>query len=189
MHETKEYDHLIDRIYAQNKTIMKKLKRKGVDENDISDLAVKIMLDAVAAVHQLREEDKLESWLMKIVRSGCSQYFKERSERWGREVSHITDMETGDEIDIYDTIADEMTVERIVRSAEETKVLGKLLEKLSEKERQVFLMHNLDGYKFREIAELLNMNDNTVRSHHRRALIKMETYLEKLKGKEENYDR
>ena len=44
---------------------------------------------------------------------------------------------------------------------------------LSDEERLIISMHQFAGYTSREIAEILNMNENTVRSRESRGLKKM----------------
>lgn len=164
--------------------VVSKLVRRGVDMNEAPDLAVKILLDAVEAADQLRNTDKLEAWVMKIADNGVNKYLRSRAKRWEKEISSVSDMETGEEIDIYDMIADEMTVEKLINRAEKTEMLGTLMACLSDKERVVFMMHNLDGMKFREIAKLLDMNENTVRSIYRRCCRRLKAQADLIYGKE-----
>lgn len=181
-------DHLIKRIYDMHDKVVEKLVRKGVDINEAPDLAVNILLDAVEAVAKLREEDKLETWVMVIAENKGNRYLKERAKHWEREISSVTNIETGEEIDIYETVADEITVEKILRRAEKTAMLGELLGCLNERERAIFFMHNLDEMTFREIAERLELNESTVRSIHSRCCRKLERCSENLYGKEAYYD-
>ena len=49
----------------------------------------------------------------------------------------------------------------------------RLFFELSDEERLIISMHQFAGYTSREIAEILNMNENTVRSRESRGLKKM----------------
>ena len=49
--------------------------------------------------------------------------------------------------------------------------------RLNDEERMIISLHVFAGYKSREVAELLHMNENTVRSKESRALKKMENIL------------
>ena len=177
-------DNLIERVYALHGDVVRKLMRKGVDISEAPDIAVGILLDAVEHIHQLKNPDKLEAWVMAIAENGANRYLRERAKRWEKEISTVSDMETGEEIDIYDILADEMTVEKILRHAENTAMLGELLSCLGEKERIIFLMRNLEGMKFKEIAKTLNLNENTVRSIHSRCCGKLRKQSDRIYGKE-----
>jgi len=44
---------------------------------------------------------------------------------------------------------------------------------LSDGEKEVFLMHRIDGFKYREIAELLEISQKAVEKRMHKALIKL----------------
>lgn len=175
-----DYDKLIEIIYARNELITRRLKYKGVEDYDIPDLAIRIMLKAVSALYQLRNPKKLDSWLLAITENEANKYFRDRSAKWNREISAVYNSQTGEEVDIYETIPDEITIEIIMRRAEERNEINKLLLRLSEKERSVFLLRNLEKYKFKEIADGLGLNESTVRSHYRRSILKMRKYIDEM---------
>ena len=184
----KDYDHLIERIYDRYDNVVRRIVHKGVDMDEAPDLAIKLMLDAVGALHQLREPDKLDAWLNTIVDRGVSRYFKEQAITWEKEISHVMDYEAGEEIDIYDLLADETDVEELIRIAEKTDMIMDVLNCLADKEWSIFVMRNLDGFKFREISEILDINENTVKTIHRRSCIKLKKQAERLYRKEDFYD-
>ena len=54
--------------------------------------------------------------------------------------------------------------ERLLRQSELSDLLQKCLMELSEEQREVVIMKEYEGLKFREIAEALNISENTVKS-------------------------
>ena len=68
-------------------------------------------------------------------------------------------------------------------SKEEHYEVRKAFIELSSKERMIIGLHLFFGYKTREIAQFMELNDNTVRSKESRAMKKLEN---KLKGLREN---
>ena len=184
----KEYDHLIERIYAKHMDVIKKLMRKGVEEHEAPDLAVKAMLTAIDKLSSLEDEDKLEGWLMAIAENTANQYFNERNTRWKREITSKYNAEAGEEIGALDDLIDEKSAEKIVLLAEERKLLNTVLDCLNDTERAVFYRRSIDKDKFRIIAEDLGMNINTVKSMYIRSCDKLKEYSEKLYGKEAYYD-
>lgn len=57
-------------------------------------------------------------------------------------------------------------------------VLEGVLNKLSEEERQIVMLHAVSGMKHREIAEVLDLKLSTTLSKYKRALKKLRSYLE-----------
>lgn len=184
----KDYESLKKRIYDEYPNIMNRLALRGVDTDDVADIASKVMITAMRKRHQLRDADKLVPWLRKIADNEVRGYLRKKAKLWEREVTVISDMESGDEIDILETIAAEHTVEEIVCSIETKHMLMELIDYLNEKERVIFKMHNLDGYKLNEIARYLGLKESTVRSIHSRTSKKLKARAEKLWRKEDRYD-
>ena len=56
-------------------------------------------------------------------------------------------------------------------------VLSSVLEKLSDDERQVVMLHAISGLKHREIAEMLGIPQATVISKYNRALGKLRALM------------
>ena len=56
-------------------------------------------------------------------------------------------------------------------------LVGALLNRLSDEERQIVMLHSLTALKHREIAALLDLPLSTVLSKYRRALEKLKTSM------------
>ena len=151
----------IELIYKQYDLIVKKLRRKGVPYYDAPDFAVEIMLKAAKAVHQLRDEEKLEAWMGRIVDNSLKKYYAEMYLK--------REMETA----IVETIADICTVESAVEEIESKHDLARIIAGLNKKEYAVFMMRHVEERKFREIAVILNINENTARSIYSRSCNKL----------------
>lgn len=173
------------RIYDEYQTIIKRLITKGVDIDDAPDVASQVTITAVNKRDQLHDSDKLVPWLMKIADNEANAYFKAQTKLWEREISIIPDMEAGEEIDVYETIADEdAPVEEIVMTAIKSQMVWDLTSCLNKKEYMIFKLHNVEGYKLLEISEKYNINYDTVRSIHSRTCKKLKRRGEKLFRKE-----
>ena len=61
---------------------------------------------------------------------------------------------------------------------EDRLVLSKMLELLSEEDRQIVVLHAVSGMKHREIAQIMHLPVSTVLSKYRRSLQKLRTALE-----------
>lgn len=188
METEKDYESLKKRIYDEYPAVMDRLARRGVNTDDLEDIASNVMLLAMRKRHQLRDADKLAAWLGKIADNEARMYLRRKAKLWEREGSVISNMETGDEINVADTLAAEYTVEEIVCSIETKDELMELIDCLNEKERIIFKMHNVDSYKLNEIAKYLGLKESTVRSIHSRTCRKLRQRAEKILRKEDYYD-
>lgn len=184
--KTQELDKLTDELCMQHRYVMKLMKIMGVDENDIEDLTSEVFVAAYDGLDGLREGEKLVPWLKKIADRKAGRYFRKRSNH--KEISHMVKTEAG-EMDIFDTVADEMTVEAILQEAERKDQVDELIRSLPEAGRRIIRMRFWGDYKHEEIARILNINLNTEKSIYRRSLAKMEKNYYKIFGEGDSYER
>lgn len=122
---------------------------------DAEDAVSEAVMEAFAAIARLRSEEAFKSWIFKILSNKCKDKLREYTQKT-MELSEVT--------------------EQVHRMAgpEEGAIVRKIFFELSDEERLIIAMHLFCGYKSREIADMLHMNENTVRSKESRALKKLE---------------
>lgn len=109
-----------------------------------------------------REEEHIKAWLFKVARNECRDYHKQF---WNRNV------------DIgYDSKQYER--QRVLQVDDpDTEQLVKALRSLSFKYREVLVLYYYEEYNTSEIAKLLNVSVNTVKSRLRRGKEKLADIL------------
>jgi RNA polymerase sigma-70 factor (ECF subfamily) len=119
---------------------------------DAEDAAQESFLVALERLEECRNPDRFAGWLMTIVRNRSRNLVR-------REVLRETDpvpvgarskTRTPDEDAAYFELRD---------------MLSTALEALPEIQRQIVLLHDLEGWKHREIAQRIGIPSGTVRSH------------------------
>lgn len=173
---TSDREKLLGELCEKYPYIMQLMRVMGVSESDIEDLASEIFMAALKNLGKLRESEKLMPWLRVIATNRVSRYFRKRAV--SREISHMIKTEYG-EMDVFDVLVDEVTVEHILQEAEKRQAVERLVNSLPEAGRRVMRMRFWGEYKHEEIAEILNINLNTEKSIYRRSLKKLEkSYFE-----------
>ena len=124
---------------------------------DAEDAVSEAVTDAYASIGRLRSEEAFKSWIFQILLHKCRDKLREYARKTVELEDYMLEEQTGSS------------------GLEETDALyvRKLFFELSEEERLIIGMHLFCGYKSREIASLLHMNENTVRSKESRGLKKM----------------
>lgn len=119
---------------------------------DAEDAAQESFIVALERLEECRNPDRFGGWLMTIVRNRSRNLIRRESLRQTDEVPESTSSRRPG--------PDEVT---------ESRELGELLEEamaeLPEVQREIVLLHDLEGWKHREIAERLDLPSGTVRSH------------------------
>lgn len=129
---------------------------------DSKDAVSDAVLSAFSSIKNLRKEEAFKSWIFRILVVKCTEKRKEYANKT---------LEL-DEAALNTAFSE---------GPEEHTLVRKIFFELDKEERLIIGMHLFCGYTSRESAELLQMNENTVRSKESRALKKM---AEKLNGEE-----
>lgn len=119
---------------------------------DAEDAAQEAFMVALERLEECRSPDRFAGWLMTIVRNRSRNLVRREVLR-GTEAVPEAAPSRGP------------TPERVVEQVELEERLSRALAELPEVQREVVLLHDLEGWKHREIAEQMGIPSGTVRSH------------------------
>lgn len=119
---------------------------------DAEDAAQESFLVALERLEECRSPERFAGWLMTIVRNRSRNLVRRESLRGTDEVP--ASARSG--IPTPDVVTEMSELRATLRNA---------LGELPEVHRQIVMLHDLEGWKHREIAERLDLPSGTVRSH------------------------
>ena len=120
--------------------------------DDAEDAVQEAFMVALERLDDCRTPDRFAGWLLTIVRNRARNLVR-------REVLRETDV-------VPETTASRgPTPEKAAEHSELQERLGTALRRLPEVQREIVLLHDLEGWRHREIAERLGIPSGTVRSH------------------------
>lgn len=127
-------------------------------ETDAMDAVSDCICEAYKCIYSLRNPDAFSSWIFRILYRSCSRYVKEQAQsRENAELDENTASYTEDFI---------------------KPELSEALATLSEEDKDIVLLSTVAGYTSKEIAKILGLKANTVRSRLSRSLKKLREFLE-----------
>ena len=129
------------------------------DQESASDLMQETYLSVYVSAHKYREQGNPLAWIMKIGKN----LFLMGKRRKDNNLIFLEDPGEGRQDIAFDSIED----------GESRELLQMLFEILSQEERSIVTLHDLSGFKHREIAEILGLPVGTVLSKYHRATKKM----------------
>ena len=143
------------------------------------DLVQDIFLRLVAAAQSFQKRSKFTTWLYTIARNLCIDHYRKKQHR--REASLDQPLNPGGESEA--TLMDRLPSNTPApdRQADNHRVQDRIreaIEKLSDEQREVFLMREEAGLPFDEIARIVDAPVNTVKSRMRYALQNLRASLE-----------
>jgi RNA polymerase sigma-70 factor (ECF subfamily) len=119
---------------------------------DAEDAAQEAFLVALERLEECRNPDRFGGWLLTIVRNRSKNLIRRESLRETEEVPAAARSRSP-------------TPDRVTETAELRDLLEGAMKELPEVQREIVMLHDMEGWKHREIAERLDLPPGTVRSH------------------------
>ncbi|MDD5626396.1 MAG: sigma-70 family RNA polymerase sigma factor [Patescibacteria group bacterium] len=128
---------------------------------------------------------KFKTWLFSIAKNAAIDFLRKKktipfSEFFAQGRSAFDGKNEEGENMIYETLSDPAPLpDELLERADIAQMLASAMDKLSPKYRMVIFLRYNDHFTFHEIAESLEEPLNTVKSRHRRALVKLRQIITK----------
>lgn len=136
---------------------------KGIlkNDDDVADAMQETALVCWEKIHTLKKDRYFQTWLIRILINQCNSIYRQRK----RYVSDDTLPEAADSDDGY-------------ANAEWLE----FLKYLEDKYRTIIILYYVEGFKVREIAEILELNESTVKGRMVTARQKIEKMYRSERG-------
>lgn len=125
------------------------------NEDDVADVMQDTILSAFEHMEDLKSVRYFKTWITRILINQCNDLLRQRKRcvlvEWAEDVRIVT--------------------------PENDRGFYELLEELPENYRTIFLLYYGEGFHTKEIAQILEMNENTVKSRLKRGRKKLEQVL------------
>ena len=152
--------------------------RQTGDRQLAEDLVQDVFLRLVHSAGSFRKQAKFSTWLYTIARNLCIDHGRKARHR--RIMQLDEPLRKGDErgASLLDRAADKGPgPDRKARDLRFRAALTTALDSLPEEQREVYVMRELQGLKFREIADVVGVPENTIKSRMRYALQQLREHL------------
>jgi len=147
--EAEAFEELVRRHYRAAYAVALAILGSAMDAEDVCQDA---FVRAIERLDELRRPGRFAAWLLQIVRNRARNYHNYRRVR------------SAMPLDAVSTAGDDDTARATERSALRDE-LESALSDLSEIQREVVLLHDMEGWKHREIAKTLEISEGMSRQH------------------------
>lgn len=146
------------------------------NREDAADLTQEALIKAFRSINKFKGDSAFFTWLYRIgVNAGLSQMKRHRLRRF---FSFEQLDEAAPAAEIVDFLTDRHQTDRAALLSELQEKLNEALQKLSPPHRTVVVLFEIEGLDHREIAEILECSEGTVRSRLHYAKQQLQGYLQ-----------
>jgi RNA polymerase sigma-70 factor, ECF subfamily len=156
-HDEIAFREIVERYQAKVFSIIYGILR---NRNDAEDIAQQVFAKIYVSVGKFDFRSSLLTWIYKITVNECYDYLRKKRVR---KLTYESDF-SEDDARMMENV--EQSPEK-VRPVDETlakrDLIMKLLEKISEEERNLILLKEVEGHSVEELAQMTGMNQNTIK--------------------------
>ena len=152
-------------VYRYDRNVLSIALRYALNEDDAKDLYQEVFIRVYRGLKSFRFQSEFSTWLFRITTNVCLTY-KSRSKEHLK-ISINSNYNSDDEEDktMKELVYDGSSPEEISSGSDLGDLVNAAVETLSPKQKMTFILKHYEGYKIREIAEMLNCKEGTVKKY------------------------
>jgi len=160
-------------IYRYDKMVLRLAFKFTNDSDDAKDIYQEVFIKVYKGLANFQFKSEFSTWLFRITSNVCITFKRSKQKVNNFSIDHSEDSLTSN-------IPDEESnsPESIYLNSEFGEKLNNALETLSPNQKMSFLLKHLEGYKIREIADMMNFKEGTVKKYLFDAVRRLKIQLE-----------
>ncbi len=139
-------------------------KSRLKNEEDVKDIIQETIYMGYKNIKQLRDEEKFSGWIISILINNCNNFYNQYDNKY-----HIP----------YDESELNKSDENQYLKVDNKIDFFIFLELLDDIEKEIFILFYVEEYTTNKISDILNINENTIKTKLRRARQKIQNYIER----------
>ena len=144
------------------------------NKEDALDIVQETFLRFHQKAHMFEKGKNFQTWLLQIAKNICIDYYRKHHKKNNelRREENIEEMNHGSNDSSHHDPSSDLK-----------EIFSRCLEKLSDKQRMIFVMKHYNHLHYNEIAQVLNIALGTVKSLHFKAVRNLRTHMSPYMGR------
>ncbi len=185
LEEKIDLDNLLEGDYNAFEHVVNSFKDKVMNicysytynMDDAEDIAQEVFIELYKSIRKFKKESSLSTWIYRIASNKSIDFLrsKKRVKRGSGKISYLEDhLNNGEFVNIKVEEADERIIQQ-----QRKELLYQAMEKLSTKQKEAYILTQVEGLDQKTTADILNTTVKSVESLVIRAKKKLKQTLEK----------
>jgi RNA polymerase sigma-70 factor (ECF subfamily) len=151
-------------VYRYDRNVLSVALKYANNEDDAKDLYQEVFIRVYRGMKNFRFESEFSTWLFRITTNVCLTYKSRSKEHLKVSIDNdLDDDEKG--ISSRELVYEGSSPEEISSGSDIGELVNEAVESLSPKQKMTFILKHYEGYKIREIAEMMNCKEGTVKKY------------------------
>jgi len=163
-------------IYRHDKMVLRIAFKFTGDADDAKDIYQEVFIKVYNGLAKFQLRSEFSTWLFRITSNTCITF-----KRKNNKLNHLS---LNDETNLtyFSTYKgqDELSPHNLLANSEFGRQLNEALNNLSPNQKMSFLLKHDEGYKIREIANIMNCKEGTIKKYLFEAVRKLKRQLENI---------
>lgn len=150
-------------VYRYDKSVLSLALNYVHNNDDAKDIYQEVFIRVHRNLKKFEMRSEFSTWLFRIATNVCLTY-RSRSKKH-LQLSISEEYEEDGDKKSYELVSDNSDPGELASNAELGSLISDAVESLSAKQKITFTLKHYEGYKIREIAEMLNCKEGTVKKY------------------------
>ncbi len=152
-------------VYRYDRNVLSIALKYALNEDDAKDLYQEVFIRVYRGLKNFRFQSEFSTWLFRITTNVCLTYKSRSKEHLKISISNNYNSDDEEDKTMQELIYDGSSPEEISSGSDLGELVNAAVETLSPKQKMTFILKHYEGYKIREIAEMLNCKEGTVKKY------------------------
>ena len=152
-------------VYRYDRTVLSIALRYSKNEDEAKDIYQEVFIRVFKGMKKFQFQSEFSTWLFRITTNVCLTYVSRKKEHIKLSDFGIGQSEDLDSMNREELIYDGISPEEEAAGNDVNNIVNTAVETLSPKQKITFVLKHYEGYKIREISEMLGCKEGTVKKY------------------------
>ncbi len=151
-------------IFRYDRSVLALALKFVHDSDEAKDIYQEVFIRVYRGLKNFEMKSEFSTWLFRITTNVCLSHKSRSKKHLFSSIDEQYEVED-DEAIKYELADDEMDPGEIMANVDLGDFIRNAVDSLSSKQRMTFILKHYEGYKIREIADMLNCKEGTVKKY------------------------